>query len=307
MKKFIYISILLLSVFQLSAQQEAMFTHYTFNQLSINPAYAGTREGINLVALHRSQWVAFEGAPLSQVISGDMALNNQNFGIGLNINNDKIGPTRNTGIAGDFSYKLKIGDNGKLALGIKAAVNFVSVGLTDLKIVETNDAAFSENVSNEILPNFGFGAYYYTKKYYVGISTPQLLQNGFETNDPTTGTVAIANNQRHYYLLGGASFDINTDLQIEPSTFVRLTAGAPLSFDLTALFKYKERFWAGPIYRYNDSFGLMLGMGIIENLELGYAFDWSYTNTTATYNSGSHEIMLKYQIPSNSKSQGKFD
>jgi type IX secretion system PorP/SprF family membrane protein len=306
MKKGLYILGLCLVVGNISAQQEAMFTNYMFYQLSINPAYAGTNDGVSVTALHRSQWVSFDGAPSTQVISGHMPIKDENIGLGLSIYNDKVGPTQNLGIAGDFSYKLKLG-SGNLRLGLKAAANFVSVGLTELKTVSTNDASFSENVSSGFLPNFGFGGYYSTEKYYAGVSIPKLLENGFDVGSPSIGVTAISSEKRHYYLLGGAIIDINTNLKIEPSTFIKVTAGAPIQADLTALFRYKNRFWAGPNYRLGDALGLLLGMEVIENLEFGYSFDWSFANRTFNNNLGSHEIMLRYQISARNKGVGRIN
>ncbi len=289
------------------AQQEAMYTHYMFNQLAINPAFAGTEDGMSFTALHRSQWVAFEGAPSSQSISGHMPIKGENFGVGFSINNDIIGPAQNLGLAGDFSYKLKIDEKATLGLGIKAALNFVSVGLNNLKTVNTSDVAFSQNISSGVLPNFGFGAYYYTKQYYAGLAIPKLLQNGFDVCDPTLGSIALNNEQRHYYLHGGAKFELNSDLEIEPSTLIKITPGAPMEIDITALFRYKERFWGGPMYRTGDALGVLIGMEVIDDLEVGYSFDWSFANPTFTHNGGSHEIMLKYNIPSSTNSSVKFN
>lgn len=295
MKNILYSLGLCLVVVNASAQQEAMFTNYMYNQLSLNPAYAGSTDEASITALHRSQWVSFDGAPSSQVISGHMPIDSKNIGLGLSINNDKIGPTQNLSIAGDFSYKLKLGE-GNLRLGLKAAVNFVSVGLTKLETVSTNDASFSENISSGFLPNFGFGGYYSSEKFYAGLSIPRLLENGFEVGNSTLGINAVSNERRHYYLLGGATFELNSNLKLEPSTFVKVTSGAPIQADLTTLFRYKERFWAGPNYRLGDALGLLLGMEVIKNLEFGYSFDWSFANRTFNYNGGSHEVMLRYKI-----------
>ena len=281
-----------------SAQQEAMFTHYMFNKLALNPGYAGTQDAISITALHRSQWVAFKGAPTTQNITAHMPITGKNFGVGLGVVNDQIGPTQNLGVAGNFSYHLKVNEKAKLGLGISAAVNFVSTNLTSLTTVEQNDIAFAENISSKALPNFGFGAYYYTKKYFAGISTPKLLQNNFSASDPTGASIAISNEKRHYYLMGGTIFNLSTDgtFKLKPTSLVKITGGAPLQLDVTTSVIYDDKLSAGLSIRTGDALGLLLGYTLNNDLTFGYSFDWSYTNKTFKYNGGSHEIMIRYNI-----------
>lgn len=281
-----------------TAQQESMFTHYMFNKLAINPAYAGTQDAISITALHRSQWVSFEGAPTTQSVTAHMPITGKNFGVGLGVVNDQVGPTQNMGVAGNFSYHLKVNEKAKLGLGINAAVNFVSTNLTSLAIVEQNDVAFSENISSKALPNFGFGAYYYTKKYFAGISTPKLLQNNFNANDPTGTSIAISNEKRHYYLMGGTIFNLTSDgtFKLKPTSFIKVTGGAPVQMDLTACVIYDDKLSGGLSLRTGDALGLLLGYTLNNDLTFGYSFDWSYTNKTFKYNGGSHELMIRYNI-----------
>ncbi|PKP44849.1 MAG: hypothetical protein CVT95_10500 [Bacteroidetes bacterium HGW-Bacteroidetes-12] len=301
MKKIIYILILMLAGLNLSAQQEAMFTHYMFNKLAINPGYAGTVDAISITGIHRSQWTSFKGAPTTQNLTAHMPITGKNIGLGFSVLNDQIGPTRNTGITGDFAYKIKINERDKLSLGIKASVNFISTNLTSLEIIDQNDASFSQNISSGTLPNFGFGAYYYNKKYFAGISTPKLLQNGFDASNPAGTSIAISNEQRHYFLMGGTIFNLTADGQfkLKPTSFVKITGGAPIQMDITSSVIYNDKFSGGLSWRTGDALGLLLGFNLNDQFMFGYSFDFSYTNTTFNYNGGSHEIMLRYDIVKN--------
>ena len=298
MKKLIYIIIICLAAQSANAQQEYMFTHYMFNQMTLNPGYTGTQEALSITGIHRSQWVAFDGAPTTQNITAHMPITNKNFGVGLGISNDQIGPTQNLGITGNFAYHLKINESAKLGLGLSAGINMFSNSLTKLKTVDNSDAAFAENISNKVLPNVGFGIYYYTKKYFVGIATPKLLQNNLDVNDPTGTSLAIAHEKRHYFLTGGVEFNLTNDgkFKIKPTTLVKMTSGAPLQVDLTANVIYNDKIAAGLSLRTGDAMGLLLAYNLNEELTIGYSFDFSYVNKTFNYNGGSHEIMLRYNI-----------
>lgn len=295
MKKLVLIATVILSSLGANAQQDAMFTHYSFNTLGVNPAYAGSRDALTVLALHRSQWVSFPGAPITQTVTAHMPIANDKMGVGLSFLHDKIGPTRNTGIYVDFAYRIRVGDNGKLAFGIKGGTSILASNVADLTTTEAGDQSFAQNVQSQFLPNFGAGIYYQLPRFYVGFSTPRLLENDFATNS-TSGSVA--SEARHYFFIAGAMFDLTKDakLQLKPTTFFKVTAGAPVELDVTALFYYNQKFWAGPMFRTGDAIGVLAGINFTPQFALGYSFDWSYGLNTGKYNAGSHEIMLRYDF-----------
>jgi len=301
MKNILYTIAFILISGSLFCQQETMYTHYLSNRMTINPAYTGTEKGINFLAMHRSQWVSFSGAPTSQIVSASMPFEAKNIGAGISFENDNIGPIKNTGIGGSFSYQLKLKNQSKLSLGLSAKMNVVSAGLTNLAIVNQTDVAFSENIQSKILPNFGLGAYYYSEKFFVGLSVPRLLQNGFYSSTTTAEVIALNNVQRHYYIIGGTTFSLDSrkELEIKPSALLKITTGSPIQLDITTRFVYKKKFSAGLMYRTGDALGVLMGIELFKNFQLGYSYDWSYTNKTFRYNGGSHEVMLKYRILQN--------
>lgn len=287
-----------------NAQQDAMFTHYMYNTLAINPAYAGSRDALTVTALHRSQWVGFDGAPVTQTLTMHTPIFNNKIGLGLSVLNDKIGPVNNTSINADFAYKIHLSNKGILAFGLKGGINIMQGDLTSLELDQTGDEAFSQDIESDLLPNFGFGVYYSTEKWYVGFSTPKLLENDFETSSSQGGT-KLASEQRHYFLIAGTVFNLDQtgNLKLAPTTFVKVTNGAPIQADLTAMFILKDKIEMGAMYRTSDAAGLLLGYNFTEYLRLGYSFDWSFENSTADYNSGSHEIMLRYDFVFKDKSK----
>lgn len=295
MKKIILTLIIAISSVALFAQQDAMFTHYMFNTLSVNPAYAGSRDALTVTGLHRSQWVGFDGAPTTQTVTLHSPIFNENIGVGLSIVNDKIGPTNMTSIYGDFAYKIKVSKKAKLAFGLSAGLNVRQNGLTDLAIDESIDDSFRADENSELLPNFGFGVYYSTDKYYVGISTPKLLKNDFKSNKISGGN-EHGSEVRHYFLIAGAVFNLSSEFKLKPTTLFKLTNGAPAQLDLTASLIFRDKIWGGLMYRTGDAAGVLVGVFITPVLSAGYSFDWSYGNSTIKYNGGSHEIMLMYDL-----------
>lgn len=295
MKKIVLIILTVTICFSLKAQQDAMYTNYMFNTIAVNPAYAGSRGVLSVTGLHRSQWVGFKGAPITQTIALHTPLLFENTGLGISVINDKIGPTNMTSLYADFSYTIKLNKKAKLAFGLKGGMNLMSNGLSDLNLGEETDLAFASDTKSKLLPNFGFGMYYYTDVFYAGISIPKLLENDFITNS-TVGTTNLAAEERHYFLILGSVFNINEGIQFKPTGFLKVTNGAPIEGDITATFIFNEKFWTGAMFRTGDALGLLAGVNITDQLAFGYSFDWSYTNTTVKYNGGSHEIMLRYDI-----------
>lgn len=294
MKKIIFSICTLLVMSQSLAQQDAMFTHYSFNTLAVNSGYAGSRDALTVTGLHRSQWVGFDGAPTTQTLTLHAPVANEKIGLGFSVLNDKIGPTNQTAFYADFAYKIKVG-NGKLAFGLKGGLNMVSNKLKDLGTTQEGDVNFQQNVRSQLLPNFGFGVYYSTAKYYVGLSTPRLLENNYETNVSTGG---VKGEKRHYFFIAGTVFPLNKTktIKLKPTSFVKITEAAPLELDLTALIYFHDKYWVGPMWRSGDAVGVLAGLNITNQFSFGYSFDWSYANQTFKYNGGSHELMLRYDF-----------
>lgn len=278
------------------AQQEAMYTHYMYNTLTVNPAYAGSRDALTANLLHRSQWVSFEGAPTSQTFTLHSALNNRKIGLGISAVNDKTGPVKNMGVNADFAYILKLNETSKLAFGLKGGIDYMEVPLNTLLLDDKNDPSFQNNINSRVLPNFGFGMYYSTSRFYTGISCPRLFENNFRTGETNFNTTN-AQQVRHYYFIAGGLIRLNDNVDLKPTTFVKVTNAAPIEADLTSSFIINQKFRIGAMFRTGDALGILAGYYINENFQVGYSFDWSYGLETARYNYGSHEIMLSYELP----------
>lgn len=278
-----------------NAQQDPMYTHYMYNTLEVNPGYAGSRDALTVTALHRSQWVDFKGAPITQTLTMHGPVRDRNIGLGFSVLNDKIGPTNNTSLFGDFAYRLKLNEKSKLAFGLSAGVNLFQSNLISRDLDQQVDPVFQTNIKNHITPNFGFGLYYSREKFYAGVSIPALLQNEYASIN-VNGNNLVSKEQRHYFFIAGGLIQITDNFAFKPTTLVKVTEAAPIQADLTASFVIMKKLLVGANFRTGDSFGALVGIDITEQLHVGYSFDWSYGLSTAKYNKGSHEIILRYDF-----------
>ena len=285
------------------AQQAPMYTHYMYNTLVVNPAYAGSRDALTVTALQRMQWVDFDGAPLTNTISLHMPLRNKHVGLGLSLTNDKIGPSNNTSVCVDYAFIMKLTENSKLALGLSAGANLIQTDLMSLELDNPDDPAFQENVNNKITPDVGFGIYYSRERFYAGLSVPNLFQNSFSVVNQDNESTVIGREQRHYFFITGALFKMTDDLAFKPTALVKMTMGAPIQADLTGSFIIMKRLLLGAMFRTGDAVGGLVGFDITDQLHIGYSYDWSYGLRTGLYNKGSHELVLRYDFITFGKKQ----
>ncbi|WP_346882474.1 type IX secretion system membrane protein PorP/SprF [uncultured Algibacter sp.] len=296
LKSYIIIFILI-NCWDAVAQQLPQFTQYMYNTISINPAYAGSRETLSIVGLHRSQWVGLDGGPTTQTLSVHTPLRNDRIGLGLSFINDKLGYENFTYLYGDFSYTLPIGQKAKLAFGAKGGFTQYHIDqelLDDPAVI--NDPFFND-VSNRWSPNIGLGAYLHTNTWYLGLSAPRILNTDY--NNGKNGDVDFVALERvSYYFTGGYVFDISQNTKFKPSMLLKATNGAPLSFDVTANFLFNDTFWLGASYRINEAaeaIGAIADFQVSKQFRIGYAYEYPISELSA-YTSGTHEILLMFEV-----------
>jgi type IX secretion system PorP/SprF family membrane protein len=294
MKKLYYLSLIALIAFvDVNAQQDPHYTQYMYNLSVVNPAYAGSKENLSGGLLYRKQWVEIEDAPTTGTFFAHTPVG-KNVGVGLSAITDKIGPVEENNIYGDFSYTLNLGGEHRMAFGLKAGATFHKVGLFSEigngNVPDANDPAFSED-SNRTFFNLGTGLFYYTNKYYVSFSIPNMLKSKhLDYNGRQFGTEDL-----HYFLTGGYVFDINPNVKFKPFAMIKSAINAPTSLDLSTNFLFNEKFEVGATYRLEDSFGAMVNYAITPNLKIGYAYDHIVSDLNITTPS-SHEIMMLFDL-----------
>lgn len=282
--KKVFLIVVALLGFAGTAQQLPQFTQYMYNTISVNPAYAGSRETINATILHRNQWAGLEGNPRTSTFSIHSPLRNDRIGLGLSYINDRLGFESTNYVYSDFSYSVPVSEEIKMSFGLKAG--FTNYNRPDIDPMDAAEQAVS--VWN---PNFGAGFYIGSNLWYVGISSPRILNTDLNEGE-------FQNLERNsYYAIGGLVFDVSETVKFRPTVITKFTNGAPATYDLTASFLFNEKFWLGATYRFNDAsnFGALMDYQVSKDIRIGYAYDLP-TATIRPYSGGTHEIILIYEF-----------
>lgn len=292
MKK-IYIHIVFILFCKLLfSQQDSQYSQYMYNTMSINPGYTGTREVLSITGIYRAQWVGIEGAPETLNFAAHSPLGDRSLSsVGLDVTSDNIGASAQKSIAAYYSYILPLDNRAKtrLALGIRAGVDNLDININKLTVATIGDPNLT-NLS-EFSPIIGIGGYLYTNEFYFGISTPNFLQ----TKRYNDVTVATYTNKAHIYFIGGYVQEINENVDFKPAFLVKSVTGAPLALDLSANFYINEKFSIGASYRLGAAVSALAGFQIHDNIMVGYSYDYE-TTALSNYNSGSHEIILRFEL-----------
>jgi type IX secretion system PorP/SprF family membrane protein len=273
------------------AQQDPQFTQYMYNTINVNPAYAGSRGVMSVFGMYRAQWVGLEGAPNTAATSIHSPIENSRVGLGLTVSNDQIGISERNTVSTDFSYTINTSVDYKLSFGIKGSASLLNVDYTKLNKYDKNDPKFQNNIDNQFSPNIGAGVYYHSDKLYAGVSVPFIL----ETKHFDDNTNSVAKDALHYYFIGGYVFDVSETTKFKPAFLIKSVKGAPLQADVTANFMFFDKFVLGAAWRWSAAASALAGFQIDSNWFVGYTYD-SDTTKLANYNSGSHEIFLRYEF-----------
>ncbi|MBG6112186.1 type IX secretion system PorP/SprF family membrane protein [Flavobacterium sp. CG_23.5] len=289
MKTKILIFVLMFTGVVSYGQQDAQFTQYMYNTINVNPAYAGSRGAMSIFALHRTQWVGLDGAPVTNAVSINTPLNENNLGLGVSVINDKIGPTHENTLSADLSYTIPTSETFKLSFGIKATANLFDLDVSKLNPVDDDPSL--HDYSNKFTPNIGAGVYLHSDKAYVGFSVPNFIESKrYDDNE-----VAIFREKINYYLIAGYVFDLTSEVKFKPAMLTKMVLGAPLQVDVSANFMFSEKFVVGLAYRWSAALSAMVGFQVSDGMYIGYGYDRE-TTILNNYNSGSHEIFLRYEL-----------
>lgn len=299
--KFLFLlSSLLLVCGTMLAQQDAQYTQYMFNTMSVNPAYAGSRGQLSIAALYRSQWVGLEGAPKTQTLNIQSPIRNSKLGYGVSIVNDEIGNgvVQETYFDAVMSYTIDVSAEGKLSFGLKAGGNLLNLDFNRLRNFDA-EPVNSDNIENQFSPNFGVGLYYHSNEFYAGLSAPNLLQTEhFDNSQQDANGVQFLSKERiNFYFIAGYVFDLNGNLKFKPALLTKVVGGAPLQVDMSANFMFNDKFTFGAAYRWDAAVSAMAGFQISDQFMIGLAYDRETTDLGGTqFNDGSFEVLLRYEL-----------
>jgi type IX secretion system PorP/SprF family membrane protein len=298
LKKYIFIFILVFFHLAIQAQQEAMFTKYMFNSLSITPAYAGSHEALRMSGQIRRQWWNFKGAPLTGLVSIDGVSRDTRAGWGALIGYEKIGLYQTQELHGNYAYRFEMGE-GKMAIGIRAGGTLYQNSLTDADLADPGDVVYASNTSF-FIPKMGVGAYYQDEQWYFGVSIPTAvsIKSGreFSVSDDKSYL------RRHYFAHTGFIFEVDKGLFLKPSLLLKYVKGAPAQADLNIQAYFNNLLGLGVSYRTNDAVVFMAEVYPMPTLRIGYSYDFT-TSRLRYYGGGAHEIIVSYELSNEKRSR----
>lgn len=279
------------------AQFDGLFTQYMFNEMFINPAYAGSKEAMSVTALHREQWVNFPGRPVTTSFSLHGPIDDNKMGLGFSVLNEKIGVLNRNLIYISYAYRLKLDKSSTLAFGLMGGIHNQINKFAELKTNDdgTIDTQFAQNSPSLLAPNFGSGVYYTNKTFYAGISVPRMIADNFKygANGVVEQNLNFSPTKYHYYLTFGNLFTLTKDLKLKGQAMVKAVINTPLQYDVNATFLIKDFIWAGLAYRSSAAAAAIVGVQVSPQFLVSYSYDYGL-NAIQKYSQGSHEIVLNY-------------
>ncbi|PCJ90744.1 MAG: hypothetical protein COA50_16965 [Flavobacteriaceae bacterium] len=289
-----------LTIYTGIAQQDAQYTQYMYNTITVNPAYAGSRGQLSIAALYRSQWIGLSGAPETFTLNLHSPIRNSRLGYGISIVSDNIGDgvVQETYVDAVISYTIDVSQDAKLSFGLKAGGNMLNLDFNGLRNFD-NEIVAGNDIENSFTPNFGFGVYYHANRFYAGLSAPNVLETEyFDNSQRDANSINFLSKEKvNLYFITGYVFDLNGDLKFKPALLTKMVGGAPLQLDFSGTFMFNEKFSFGAAYRWNAAVSGLVGFQLSDQLMLGLAYDKETTDLGGTqFNDGSFEFFLRWEL-----------
>ncbi|PCJ91977.1 MAG: hypothetical protein COA50_16110 [Flavobacteriaceae bacterium] len=286
--------IILFVVSDTYGQKEPQYTQYMYNIGSFNPGYVGTVEKTEIAALYRAQWIDIPGAPKTLRFGANIPLSNEKHGLGINIVNDALGPTTQTFFDVAYSFQVRVSDDTKLSFGIDAGGAMLDVDFTKGNFQDPNEPLLTSATLNKFYPTVGAGLFLYSEDWYLGASVPNFLYNVINDEE----VALFVNDRVQINLIGGYVFELSDNLKFKPTFLGHYLEGLPMKFDVATNFLINDLFTVGASYRIDNSVSGLAGFQISSEMFIGYSYDYN-TNGLGAYNSGSHEVILKFYVGGN--------
>lgn len=277
------------------AQQDPQYSQYQFNQMVINPAYAGSRDALSVVVDARQQW-GFPGAPKTQAFSVHGPLKKKRVGLGLSGYADQIGPRSTVGLYGSFAYILPLTNKLKLSFGLRAGMVSYQFDWTKLNYENTiEQGAVNSLQQQHTVPDLDAGLYLKSNSFYSGFSITHL--NAAKVYDeqiaPSSSNFKYTMTP-HIFFIISKGFKAGENLVINPTIMIKAASGIS-STDLNLNFLIKKKLWLGTFVRTGKTIGLLAQVYVTDKFRIGYTFDRSFDKTQKQLGNG-HEIMIGFDF-----------
>ena len=290
MKQF-FTLVFILWGYLLFAQQDVQYSQFIFNKLSFNPAYAGSKEAMTLAAVYRHQWQGIEDAPRTFNVQAHSPFAKNRNGLGLAITADKIGHTRTSYADLSYAYRIPFKNESTMSIGLAARFENTRFDVNAIEIIDQGDDFVPYDDGNRNTVNFGLGAYYAAKNFYVGLSIPTILKNNLYS-DNYIGTRSISR-FRSYYFMAGVIAPVARNILFKPAIMISYAPNAPFEVDINASFLFMESIWLGVSYRLEDSIDGVIQYQFSKQFKAGVAIDFTLSELS-DYTAGSMELMVEY-------------
>ena len=303
MKNIRFLIICLLATFRLAAQQEHQYTQFMYNKLNVNPAYAGTRGVPTMTGIFRSQWIGFDGAPQSYLLSGHSPFLSKRVGVGVNLSQRKIGLNRDFNGSLAYSYDLVSRKDMSLRVGLSGSVRTQGIAFSEAKPGATGDPSLDIVNTNEILGNVGAGVYAtFSEKVYVGLSVPRIYTNRIGFNPSLQ---QVAEESVHYYAMAGLILPIGDGVNLMPAVLAKYVKNAPFDADINLNLDIRQKFTTGISYRMGgdgagDSVDLLAYWQASPQMGVGIAYDFPLSKIK-NYTAGSVEAVVQADLKKRKK------
>jgi type IX secretion system PorP/SprF family membrane protein len=274
-------------------QLQPLLDQYLLNGLAINPAYAGSQEALNIGLYARAQWVGFEGAPRDITFTLHTPMRDKHVSLGLMVMNDKLGSRTETGFLLNYAYRIDMW-KGKLSFGLAAGLTSLSTDVNMLRYTDPGDGLLLNPGVRALLPEFSFGIYYYSNKFFSGLSMPLFLKHPF---DEGTGKYRVSFNpsEMNYLLMAGYIFTLSDNFKLLPSMLLKTNPSNNTQLDLNCNLIFREKVWLGTSLRTNRNLTFLLQYQANRQLRVAYSYGYEFSELSS-FQKGSHEVMLLYNF-----------
>ena len=272
-------------------QREPLYTQYMYNIGAFNPAYVGTVDKLDISGLYRAQWIDIPGAPRNIRLGVNVPFESRKHGMGLNVVSDEIGPTTNTYVDVSYSYQINLSDLTKLSFGIAAGGSFLNVDFSKGSFENPGEPILDQARINEFYPTIGAGLFLYQDNWYLGASVPNFLTDALYDES----VAQIVEDKLQFIFIGGYIFDLSDSLKFKPAFLINQIQGAPVTANISTNFLINDRFTLGAAYSIDNAVTGLAGFQIASSTFIGYSYDYNTTGL-GEFNSGSHEIILKFYL-----------
>lgn len=293
--KYILIGFSLLMAVNANSQNQFHVSQYMLHHGFINPGAIGNSNALNGAMFYRNQWTNMPGAPIVMGLNFNKPFTNGKNHLGFTVVHDRIGVSKNFEFTATYAYRMKLGVNKYLSLGLSATLALMQSNYSLVSTTDINDPIFSASTPTFVMPNSKFGAYYFSPKFYIGLSVPNLLENKVIYDNTYTGVTEFNAKNLHYFLHTGYSFTLNENLDLNPSLLMKQVTGSPLSIDVNLQLMYKKKFGVGASFRTTNELIGLLNYQISQSFRLAYAYDFNW-GQLGSFSRGSHELMLIFKF-----------